>query len=134
MNPHPKGIPLGFTFEGRENHFFAAPTIGTIRTAVFLQPLTIQTRTVEIVRYAGADTWKARILETRSVFTRPNGDKLTAGRSQAEFASATAGAAEITRYFQGLGMRLIHEWQETRPAARPLLTNAERQTAMRMIQ
>lgn len=92
---------------GRVNHLFGAPTIGRIFTGVFVQQASAETRTVEIVRYLGADVWKARIKETGSVFCRLG--------QQVEYASESAACADITEFFQRHGLRMVAQWEASIP-------------------
>jgi|GEM_PF-6576710 len=93
--------------ERRQNHRYDDPTVGRILTAIFAQPLTGETRTVEIVRYAGGNAWKARVRETRSVVNRHG--------QQVEFAGDQAGATDMTEYLTRKGMQIIRRWESILP-------------------
>lgn len=82
----------------RPNNLFSDPTIGQIDTARFIQPANGAVRTVQIVRYQGSETWKARILETATVVTRFG--------SQREFVSPAAARMELTRWFRAIGLEM----------------------------
>jgi hypothetical protein len=115
--PEPLAPPV---LAARINHAYDAPTIGRMFVAVFEQPLSGATRTVEIVRYQGSDAWKARIKETGTVITRLG--------QQAEFAGDYAACNEITDYFGRQGMRMTRAWEATYPAwnGRPTIAESRR--------
>lgn len=94
----------------RINHCYEHPTIGRIFTARFCQPATGQMRTVEIVRFAGAETWKARIRETHSLITRMNAGRTR--RIQWEWVSPIFARAELSEHFESFGMVQQGKWEE----------------------
>lgn len=117
--------PLG---EQRRHHRYDDPTTGRIFTAVFVQPLTAETRTVEIVRFRGADAWKARVPETRTIMHRLG--------QQVEFAGDQAACTDITDYLKRQGMRIIRQWEAmypewsaaaVSPAPRPMIPGGVQQ-------
>lgn len=96
----------------RIEHIYDAPITGRIFVAIFEQPITNAFRTVEIVRYEGADAWKARIKETGTVFSRLG--------QQAEFTSEAAACSDVTEFFKRQGLRLIRQWEAIYPDWRQL--------------
>lgn len=110
-NPSPtsKGRTGALQDRMRSVHDYNAPTIGRIFAGVFVQPLSAECRTVEIVRFAGADHWKARVKETRSIVTRLG--------QQVEYASDSAAISDITDYLKNHGMRMIRQWDVAQPQA-----------------
>lgn len=106
-NPHPTKQGRGPAEYRRSSYPYDNPTTGRIFTAVFVQPLTMECRTVEIVRYVGADSWRARVTETHSIINRLG--------QQIEYAGDHAACKDITDYLTRQGMRMVRQWEAIYP-------------------
>lgn len=106
-NPHPTKQGRGPAEYRRPSYLYDHPTAGRIFAAVFVQPLTAECRTVEIVRYVGADSWRARVKETRTVINRLG--------QQIEYAGDRAACNDITDFLTRQGMRMIQQWEAIYP-------------------
>jgi len=84
----------------RPRHEYDAPTVGLIETALFVTAAGAPRR-VELVQYAAA-TWKARIVETRSI--------ITIGGEQAEYVTRTHARAAVSDLSRQMGLSRLSEW------------------------